>query len=280
MFLKLNGVETTINQPCTKIDYHTYWCPTENNPSRKIYDHTSKSDIYSWGECSLSCMEPFNESSILLTTSITPKLINQLTFAPESKNPYGFKGLLSDVYIWKRSLLNKEIEHYVNCKIDEQFVNDAIISWSNWENYWTILETNVTKQAEKSLCNREKAKYYVGMNSERNFKDAFEICNSFGATLPMPDDSRNDEILWSVIEDPILDCKGKTWIGATDFQEEGKFVDVSKFSYKVCLLKVKPHIFLYGIFFHNIRMYFLELTMLERISKEIHHGELGNQREE
>ena len=118
------------------------------------------------------------------------------------------------------------------------------------------------------------------MNSERNFKDAFEICNSFGATLPMPDDSRNDEILWSVIEDPILDCKGKTWIGATDFQEEGKFVDVSKFSYKVCLLKVKPHIFLYEIFFHNIRMYFLELTMLERISKEIHHGELGNQREE
>ena len=47
-------------------------------------------------------MEPFNESSILLTTSLTPELINQLTFAPESKNPYGFKGLLSDVYIWKR----------------------------------------------------------------------------------------------------------------------------------------------------------------------------------
>ena len=102
MFLKLNGVETTINQPCTKIDYHTYWCPAENNTSRKIYDHTSKSDMYYWGECSLSCMEHFDENSILLTTSLTPNLINQLTFAPESKNPYGFKGLLSDVYIWKR----------------------------------------------------------------------------------------------------------------------------------------------------------------------------------
>ena len=176
-----------------------------------------------------------------------------------------------------RSLITEEKNNYVNCKIDETFVNDAIISWTNWENYWTIVETNVTKQAEKSLCNREKAKYYVGMNSRRNFKDAFEICNSFGGTLPMPDDSRNDEILWSVIEDPTLDCKGKTWIGATDFQEEGKFVDVSKFGYKVnykIFLKVKH--FLFKFFFLS-RTYFMELTMLEQISKEIHHGELGNQ---
>ena len=144
-------------------------------------------------------------------------------------------------------MLNEEVNKYVNCKIDDAIANDAIISWINWEDYWTIVESNVTKEEEKTLCYRENTKWYVGMNSKRNFKDAFEICNSFGGTLPMPDDSRNDEILWSVIEDPTLDCKGKTWIGATDFQEEGKFIDVSKFSYKVnyeIFLKVKQHIFI------------------------------------
>ena len=51
-------------------------------------------------------------------------------------------------------------------------------------------------------------------------------------TLPLKS-SRDHEDLWRTLEDPSLKCEiPKTWIAVTDFQEEGKFLNVSNQIYK------------------------------------------------
>ena len=87
------------------MDYLTYWCPVKRNPFQTTYQKTSEQNYY-WGDCSLSCMETYNETSVLMTMELMPDLIENLKFATSEekivKDGSPFKGLLSEIYIWKR----------------------------------------------------------------------------------------------------------------------------------------------------------------------------------
>ena len=48
----------------------------------------------------------------------------------------------------------------------------------------------------------------------------------------MPDDAKEEESLWRALEDPVLECNfTRIWMAITDYQEEGKFINVSRFTH-------------------------------------------------
>ena len=48
----------------------------------------------------------------------------------------------------------------------------------------------------------------------------------------MPDDAKEEETLWRALEDPVLECNStRIWMAITDYQEEGKFINVSRFTH-------------------------------------------------
>ena len=78
-----------------------------------------------------------------------------------------------------------EVQNYVNCNMYE-YINEAIISWKNWQFYWTLIEASQSILDKDELCYREDKKWYIGMGTKGNFEEAFKICSSFGGRLPMP----------------------------------------------------------------------------------------------
>ena len=107
----MNGENIFISQTCTRMDYKNYWCPVasaspqeQSQNGHPVYAKTSEGK-YKWGECVLSCMETYNETSVLMTTALSPDMITHLKFASQPKHifhEFSFKGYLSDIYIWKR----------------------------------------------------------------------------------------------------------------------------------------------------------------------------------
>ena len=81
-----------------------------------------------------------------------------------------------------------EIEMYGKCQLKNTF-NDAIISWDNWNDYWSLTEIGAkfsTLVERKTLCFRENHRTYIGLSKKSNFENAFKICRSFGGRLPVP----------------------------------------------------------------------------------------------
>ena len=67
-----------------------------------------------------------------------------------------------------------------------EYISEAIITWKNWQSYWTLIEATQNIQDKGELCSREDTKWYIGMGTKGNYEEAFEICSSFGGKLPMP----------------------------------------------------------------------------------------------
>ena len=73
--IQLNGQKKLITQTCTRLNWPNYWCPIQDKTLETGFD----SSISEWGECALSCMENFNETSPILTMAFTPDLMKSLT---------------------------------------------------------------------------------------------------------------------------------------------------------------------------------------------------------
>ena len=45
--------------------------------------------------------------------------------------------------------------------------------------------------------------------------------------------AKEEESLWTALEDPVLECAStRIWLGISDFQEEGIFLNVSRYSFQ------------------------------------------------
>ena len=100
----MNGETFFISEICTRLDSDDYWCPVAGASPQPVYGKTSE-EKYKWGECALSCMETYNETSVLMTAALLPDVITHLKFASQPKHilhEFTFKGHLSDIYIWNR----------------------------------------------------------------------------------------------------------------------------------------------------------------------------------
>ena len=73
--IQLNGQKKLITQTCTRLNWPNYWCPIQDKTLETGFD----SSISEWGECALSCMEKFNETSPILKLAFTPRLMKSLT---------------------------------------------------------------------------------------------------------------------------------------------------------------------------------------------------------
>ena len=171
--------------PCTKLNWHSYWCVVDFNTN-------------SWGDCSLSCLDPslYTEDSPLITNYIlSADLMNNLEIGTGNDGNYttifSLKGKISDFYLWSTLIPTKAIETFMACEADENnTLSKAEIPWDNWENDWTLQKNGnsflTSTQERQKLCRREEFNKFVGFTHQMNFKEAMMYCKSFGGELPIP----------------------------------------------------------------------------------------------
>ena len=81
-----------------------------------------------------------------------------------------------------------QVHKYENCQ-ELESENDQIITWKNWQFYWTLIEAKEInlEQEQYWQCWNESTKWYIGFGTKGNYEDAFALCTSFGGSLPLPD---------------------------------------------------------------------------------------------
>ena len=86
-----------------------------------------------------------------------------------------------------RSLTISEIHKYENCQ-ELESQNDQIITWKNWQFYWTLIEAKeiILEQEQYWQCWNESTKWYIGFGTKGNYEEAFALCTSLGGSLPLP----------------------------------------------------------------------------------------------
>ena len=176
--------------PCTKRDWTDYWCMTQIASPQKIVNFT----VDSWGECSLSCLDPNLDKTPLITNyKFSANLMNNLEIGsgnPGKSTDSSLKGEVSDFYLWNFPISSETIQNFAFCKEENNVFDMATISWLNWENYWSLdLNGNSLVQYEETrhkLCRRQEFKMFIGFSTQMNFREAIRQCNSFGGTLPLP----------------------------------------------------------------------------------------------
>ena len=87
-----------------------------------------------------------------------------------------------------RSLTISEIQKYQNCHELESDNDPPIVTWKNWQFYWTLTEATevILEQEQYWQCWNETTKWYIGFGTKGNYEEAFALCTSFGGSLPLP----------------------------------------------------------------------------------------------
>ena len=101
--------------PCTKYDWSSYWCMTKVLSSENIVNTTTDS----WGECSLSCLDPnINNDPLITNYKFTADLMNKLKIGTGNQGTNdtisSLKGRISDFYLWDFPLASEKIQNFVN----------------------------------------------------------------------------------------------------------------------------------------------------------------------
>ena len=90
-----------VRQPCTRLNYPSYWCPVVSSTPKKVYEQDAF-DTVKWGECALSCMDKKEKSSNILNMALSSKLLQNMSFAEQTTEAASYKGAISDIFIWNR----------------------------------------------------------------------------------------------------------------------------------------------------------------------------------
>ena len=125
--------------PCTKYDWSSYWCMTKVLSSENIVNTTTDS----WGECSLSCLDPnINNDPLITNYKFTADLMNKLEIGTGNQGTNdtisSLKGRISDFYLWDFPLTSEKIQNFVNCEDEDITYNHAMISWQYLQKHWRL----------------------------------------------------------------------------------------------------------------------------------------------
>ena len=106
----------------------------------------------SWGECSLSCLDPnINNDPLITNYKFTADLMNKLEIGTGNQGTNdtisSLKGRISDFYLWDFPLTSEKIQNFVNCEDEDITYNHAKISWCS----------EVTRKNEMNKCKRQSA---------------------------------------------------------------------------------------------------------------------------
>ena len=149
----------------------------------------------SWGECSLSCLDPnLNNNPLITNYKFTAELMNKLEIGTgnQGKNStiYSLKGKISDFYLWDFPITSEMIHKFVFCENEDSTYDEAKISWQYLQKHWKLnLDgKSLLKQERKrhQLCRRQEFNRFYGFSEQMSFREAMRHCGSFGGTLPIP----------------------------------------------------------------------------------------------
>ena len=177
--------------PCTKYDWSSYWCMTKVLSSENIVNTTTDS----WGECSLSCLDPnINNDPLITNYKFTADLMNKLKIGTGNQGTNdtisSLKGRISDFYLWDFPLTSEKIQNFVNCEDEDITYNHAKISWQHLQKHWRLnldgKSLLIYEKQRHQLCQRQEFNRFYGFPEQMNFQHAMRKCGSFGGTLPNP----------------------------------------------------------------------------------------------
>ena len=148
-----------------------------------------------WGECSLSCLDPNVNNNPLITNYKFPaELMNKLEIGTGNQGTNStissLKGRLSDFYLWDFPITSKMIHSFVFCENEDSTYDEAKISWQYLQKQWKLnldgKSLLIYEKERHQLCQRQEFRRFYGFPEQMNFQQAMKKCGSFGGTLPNP----------------------------------------------------------------------------------------------
>ena len=149
----------------------------------------------SWGECSLSCLDPnVNNNPLITNYKITAELMNKLEIGTGNQGTNStissLKGRISDFYLWDFPITSEMIHNFVFCEDEDSAYDKAKISWQYLQKHWKLnldgKSLLIHEKQRHQLCQRQEFRRFYGFPEQMNFQQAMRKCGSFGGTLPNP----------------------------------------------------------------------------------------------
>ena len=149
----------------------------------------------SWGECSLSCLDPnVNNNPLITNYKFTAELMNKLEIGTGNQGTNStissLKGRISDFYLWDFPIMSEMIQNFVFCENEDSSYEKAKISWQYSQKHWKLnfdaKSLLIHEKERHQLCQRQEFKRFYGFPEQMNFHQAMRKCGSFGGTLPNP----------------------------------------------------------------------------------------------
>ena len=149
----------------------------------------------SWGECSLSCLDPnVNNNPLITNNKFTAKLMNKLEIGIGNQGTNStissLKGKISDFYLWDFPITSEMIHNFVFCEDEDSTYDKAKISWQYLKKQWKLnldgKSLLIHEKERHQLCQRQEFRRFYGFPEQMNFQQAMRKCGSFGGTLPNP----------------------------------------------------------------------------------------------
>jgi hypothetical protein len=183
-----------------------------------------------------------SNSSTVVLGNFSSSMLKNMNVGFSSNPKDTLKAQVTDFYIWDKALTLADIHTFGTGQYRQgSGFKSPFVAWTNWQNFWTLTEdpsnrdalstTSVNKANLFMLDTRlhTRLQGYIGFSELKNFEDDIRLCKSFGGRLPLPASEKEENDLWSVMADPKLNCKEQqTWLGITDMQKEGQFLNVTR----------------------------------------------------
>ena len=148
-----------------------------------------------WGECSLSCLDPnVNNNPLITNYKFTAEVMNKLEIGTGNQGTNSMisslKGKISDFYLWDFPITSEMIHNFVFCENKDSTYDEAKISWQYLKKQWKLnldgKSLLIYEKERHQLCQRQEFRRFYGFPEQMNFQQAMRRCGSFGGTLPNP----------------------------------------------------------------------------------------------
>ncbi|XP_071540676.1 uncharacterized protein [Panulirus ornatus] len=134
-----------------------------------------------------------------------------------------FSGQLSQVNIWSRALTAEEVSALADCV--EEHEGDVV----SWAGPWVASgDISLTQESLDELCKEASGTDFFIFNGF-TAPSAFQVCEGLGGSLPTPQSQEEYDTILKAVEgydkEGHVSCQ-PFWVGITDEQEEGVWMDV------------------------------------------------------
>ena len=124
-----------------------------------------------WGECSLSCLDPnVNNNPLITNYKFTAEVMNKLEIGTGNQGTNSMisslKGKISDFYLWDFPITSEMIHDFVFCENKNSTYDEAKISWQYLKKQWKLnldgKSLLIYEKERHQLCQRQEFRRFYG----------------------------------------------------------------------------------------------------------------------